>query len=189
MARPSLKAEKTEVILTAYEQCVAKYGVEGATLQRVADTAGMARPLLRHYIGNQEDLLKQCSARMLARSVEQFQQIHLIQSVDDFIEMLFIVGDNDEDEIAVAWALIVASPDYDFLHKDMQGWSDAFHTAMADTLKSLFPNADKPKIDAVATGLIGICSNYHTMRHLVDDTFLEQSRLATQMLLSQLTQK
>lgn len=186
MARPSLKAEKTEIILTAYEHCVARYGVEGATLQRVADVADMARPLLRHYVGNQGDLLRQCSARMLARSVEQFQQIQYIKSVNDFIDMLFVVGENDKDDIAVAWALILASPDYDFLHDDMQAWFDAFHAAMADTLKSLYPHADKPQLDAVTTGLMAICSNYHTMRDLADKGFLQQSQQASELLLVQL---
>lgn len=186
MARPSLKAEKTEIILTAYEHCVARYGVEGATLQRVADAADMARPLLRHYIGNQDDLLRQCSSRMLTRSIEQFECIQHIESVNDFIDMLFVAGENDKDDIAVAWALIIASPDYDFLRDDMQTWLGAFHTAMVGTLKSLYPNADKFRLDAVATGLIAICSNYHTMRDLADKGFLQQSQQASELLLVQL---
>ena len=55
MARPSVKEERREQILTAYEQCVARYGVEGATLDKVAEEAGLARPLIRHNIGNREE--------------------------------------------------------------------------------------------------------------------------------------
>ena len=43
MARPSVKDERTEAILAAFERCVARHGVEGATLQRTADEAGLAR--------------------------------------------------------------------------------------------------------------------------------------------------
>ena len=34
MPRPSLKAQRSEEILDAYERCVARYGVEGATLEK-----------------------------------------------------------------------------------------------------------------------------------------------------------
>ena len=37
MPRPSVKAERTEEILDAFERCVARYGVEGSTLERIAE--------------------------------------------------------------------------------------------------------------------------------------------------------
>lgn len=189
MARPSLKAEKTEVILTAYEHCIARYGVEGATLQRVADTADMARPLLRHYVGNQEDLLKLCSQRLVKRSQDEFARMPQIDTPDDFIAMLFMTGENDQADIAIAWALILAAPDYDFLQADMQQWFGAFHVAFAKVLKQLYAHADMSLIGAVGTGLIAICSNYHTMKDLADETFLVQSRQSAQLLLAQLAVK
>ena len=44
MGRPSIKAERREQILDAYETCVARFGVGGASLEKIAETAGLARP-------------------------------------------------------------------------------------------------------------------------------------------------
>ena len=68
MARPSVKAKRTEEILQAYEHCIALYGVEGATLQKIAEVAGIARPLLRHHVGNSDDLLNMALKRFIERS-------------------------------------------------------------------------------------------------------------------------
>lgn len=186
MPRPSLKAEKKETILAAYEQCAARYGVEGATLQRVADAAGMARPLLRHYVGNQEDLLRACSKRLVERSAKELEQVGQIETPEMLIEMLFMTGENDKAEIAIAWALILAAPDYDFVRSDMSRWFASFHRAFVETLKRLYPGADQSGLDAVAVGLIAICSNYHTMKDLADESFLSQSYQSAALLLAQL---
>ena len=85
LARPSKKIERTEEILEAYERCVVRFGVEGATLQRVADECGLARPLLHHYVGNREDLLEALVGRFTARSEAddaEYRQ-HLPESSDD----------------------------------------------------------------------------------------------------------
>lgn len=58
MPRPSLKEERTKMILIAIRYCVARYGLEGATQDRIADAAGMKRPMLRHYLGNREAMIE-----------------------------------------------------------------------------------------------------------------------------------
>ena len=68
MGRPSLTSERREQILDAYEACVARHGVEGATLARTAQAAGLARPLIRHHLGNREALLEALTERFFARS-------------------------------------------------------------------------------------------------------------------------
>jgi len=68
MGRPSLKKERFEEILDAYEQCVARYGLAGATLEQVARQAGLARPLIRHHIGNRDDLVEALINRFINNS-------------------------------------------------------------------------------------------------------------------------
>ena len=58
MARPSLANTRREEILDALERCLARRGLEGTTLESVAAEAGVARPVIRHYFGNRDVLLK-----------------------------------------------------------------------------------------------------------------------------------
>ena len=68
MARPSLKKERTDQILDALERCLAGYGLEGATQDRIAEEAGLARPLIRHNVGNRDDMLRLGLDRFIRRS-------------------------------------------------------------------------------------------------------------------------
>lgn len=67
VGRPSLAEQRIGEILDAYARCVARYGVEGTTLQLVADEAGMARGNVRHYVGNREALRRLFGKRLADR--------------------------------------------------------------------------------------------------------------------------
>ena len=77
MSRPEIKNVRREQILDAFETCVAKYGVEGATLAKTAEQAGLARPLVRHNVGNRDELVDALVERFLQKSrkyMEEFVQ-------------------------------------------------------------------------------------------------------------------
>ena len=44
--------------MDAYAACLVRYGVAGTTLDRVAEEAGVTRGLVRHYLGNREEVLR-----------------------------------------------------------------------------------------------------------------------------------
>ncbi|WP_157007446.1 TetR/AcrR family transcriptional regulator [Agromyces laixinhei] len=57
MGRPSIAAVRREQILDATKSTIAEHGVHGATLDRIADSAGMSRGHVRHFVGNRDRLL------------------------------------------------------------------------------------------------------------------------------------
>ncbi|MGI9303924.1 MAG: TetR family transcriptional regulator, partial [Gammaproteobacteria bacterium] len=57
MPRPSLKTQRTGEILDAFQRCIVKYGMQGASLERISEEADMGRTILRHYVGNRDDLI------------------------------------------------------------------------------------------------------------------------------------
>lgn len=57
MARPSVAVERREQIIDATMTTIAEHGIRGATLDRIADTAGMSRGHVRHFVGNRDRLL------------------------------------------------------------------------------------------------------------------------------------
>lgn len=198
MARPSLKAEKTELILQAYERCIALYGVEGATLQKVAEEAGMARPLLRHYVGNQNDLLKQSIERYFKRQYASIEGLTEIKSVETLLHVLFDKSYFEQsqkqsqdsviaNDIMISSAFTLAAQQYPEIKDAMQAWFRQFRKDFQALLKKLFPNADTQAIKTVSTGVISIYFNLYAMQPVeASDEFLTQSLQAATTLLNSL---
>ena len=75
MGRPSLAAERREQILDAVTRCVGEFGMEGTTLERVAEASGFSRGHIRHYLGNREQLLTQFQDRLTSRYAQRMREI------------------------------------------------------------------------------------------------------------------
>lgn len=193
MARPSLKIEKTEAILQAYERCIAQYGVDGATLQKVAQAANMARPLLRHYVGNQSDLLTQGLARFIQRQQEQLAWFDTVDTPTTLLSGLFSTAHAsvaESHDVLIASAFTLAAPHYPHIHNEMRAWFAQFKLALESVLKRLYPTANHADIGAVGTGLTGIYFNVFAMQ-TIDSSFQfrQQSQQAAAILLNTLSIK
>ncbi|MGW2611834.1 TetR/AcrR family transcriptional regulator [Streptomyces mirabilis] len=57
MGRPSLATERRQQVLEAASRCLARGGLAGATLEKIAEESGLSRSHVRHYVGNRDDLL------------------------------------------------------------------------------------------------------------------------------------
>ncbi len=57
MGRKNLKDQRSAEIIAALERCIAKRGLEGTTLEQIAEEAGTSRRIIRHYLGNREELI------------------------------------------------------------------------------------------------------------------------------------
>jgi AcrR family transcriptional regulator len=55
--RPSNRDERYAQVMQALVRCVARFGLEGASLTQIAAEAGLSRPLIRHHLGNREDMI------------------------------------------------------------------------------------------------------------------------------------
>ena len=191
MPRPSRKQERTHEILDAYGRCIARYGVEGATLEKTAEEAGLARALIRHNVGNKEQLLDQFFARYLERSQEEVEALFDALPPDNrvavLIDLLFDSEFSDAHEFSVTNALLNAAlerPDIaDAMNKSING----FTKRIGRVLKSTFPDAGAADIDAVASGLVGIYFNVDTMASMGNEKKLRRtSKRAAQLLVSTL---
>lgn len=100
MGRKSLATERREQILDAFAICLRQYGFEGTTLERVAEEAGVQRSIIRHYIGNRDDLITAAIDRIihnykaeLADAIENLPQTELIP---ELLNYLFCPDDSSE---------------------------------------------------------------------------------------------
>ncbi len=167
MPRPIVKDERRSQILDAFEACVARYGVEGATLAKTAEQAGLARALIRHNVGNREHLL----AALLDRFLERGHQatLSMIEALPDehrtrtLVGWLFDPAYSDPQLVRVANALIAACPEDKLLAKQMQGWLNNFVAALRDVIAGEYPDARSERVAAVAAGITGIYFNVESL--------------------------
>jgi AcrR family transcriptional regulator len=63
MGRKSRADERREEILAAFERCIGRHGID-VPLEQIADEAGVKRSLIRHYLGNRDELVDQVIERI-----------------------------------------------------------------------------------------------------------------------------
>ena len=170
MPRPSVKVERTEEILDAFERCVVLHGVEGATLERIAEEAGLRRSLLRHYIGNREELIEALLERFLKKSdvevKELFDALPAKGRAAVLLDYLFDEQYSNNQMALVASSLIAAAPSHDILRSPLRRWIGNFVDAVAKELQHSFPSADSTACMEVAAGIVGIYFNVESLSPL-----------------------
>ena len=192
MGRPSLKKQRTEEILEAYEACVIRYGVEGATLERVAAKAGIARPLIRHHVGNREDLLLALTARFQDVSGEQLRELMAClpekNRVMALIDLLFDETYTDANMTQLAQALLTAAADRDDLAQYLREWVGKFMDMLNSEISEEYPHARQDEVEAVVAGIMGVYFNVDSFSTLGRfDRLQSASKAATLRLLATLT--
>ncbi len=188
MPRPSLKAERREMILDAMERCVIRDGVNGATLERIAEEAGMRRSLLRHNVGNREALIE----ALLERFIEQSDQVvawmrdHVGQTgkAATLLNTLFDEHEQNHQLTLIGLSLTAAAGSNDLIRDRMQQWNEQFVITMEGILKMLYPKATKRQRYDAAAGLVGIYFNVESLSVLGDVAVIRSAskRAAAQLL-------
>lgn len=80
-------------MLDAFLTCAARYGIEGATLERIAAEAGLKRPLIRHHLGNRDDMIAALAEHILTEidnlTEATREALKDYPSAQGFIDILF----------------------------------------------------------------------------------------------------
>ncbi len=187
MARPSLKAERRAQILTAFGRCLARYGFEGATLERVAEEAGLARALIRHNVGNRDQLVDAFVADFVERSrADMAAFIASLPQADriaHLINGLFDSGYADTEGAAVGGALMAAVDLHPGLKGAMAQWNEDFIQALAAEL-GIQSSADEHAVRPVAVGLAALYANVEAMAAIDTDGRLRADSRAAALTLA-----
>ncbi|WP_068086097.1 TetR family transcriptional regulator C-terminal domain-containing protein [Polycladidibacter stylochi] len=69
-----IQKEKSEAILAAALKVFANYGFRGATIDQIADEAGLSKPNLLYYFKNKEDMHHQLIERILVIWLDPLRQ-------------------------------------------------------------------------------------------------------------------
>ncbi len=193
MARPSNKAMRALEILDAFEWCVAKYGVEGSTLEKIAERAKLARALIRHHIGNKEALIQLLVERVIDKSnqavCEMMAQLPDEDRCQVLISFLFDESNSNQQLILVFSALITAANDRPDMAEKLNAWVQNFIHQIAKQIKQQYPQHPSESIYTVASGIIGIYFNVDSLSTLGDISHIRvQSKAAASLLVESLDQ-
>ena len=165
--------------------------MEGATLERTAEEAGLARALIRHNVGNKNELLEAFLDKFLGEASEEtgelFGSLPRKNRVSTMVKWLFDPRNPDEEEISVTNALIVAASERPALAARLQRWTNEFIGMVQLELQGAYPDADADRTAAVATGIAAIFFNVDTLASLGDiDQLRRDSEAAANLLVSTL---
>ncbi len=193
MGRPSKKEERTEEILNAFYRCVARYGLEGSTLEHIAEESGLKRSLVRHFVGNREELVQLLVDRVLQQSAAQWQamigSLPAEQRPQALLDTLFCDQYSDAEYVLVIESLIFSAGRDPVLQQRMQQWLQGFTDDIAEILQGDYPTAEASTLAAVAYGIVSIYFNLDSLAPLgMNAQYRQPARTAAGFLLDRLQQ-
>lgn len=179
MPRPSLKDQRSEEILDAYLTCVARFGLEGATQERIATEAGIKRPLLRHYLGNREQMVAALNDHVVATFNALTQDIEAalayVETPKGMVDLLFDADAENDPRLLLAWqALSATSVDHEEMRAALLDSLKRFLDVLVRTLQRLAPKAEPETIRAVAHGISSSFVNLDSLAPLSPPTEWQQ---------------
>ncbi|MEM8776633.1 MAG: TetR/AcrR family transcriptional regulator, partial [Pseudomonadota bacterium] len=75
MPRTNIDDQRRAQILSALEACIVEQGLAKTSLIDVAARAGLARPLVRHFVGNRDSMIELLFETLIDRGEAQLEQI------------------------------------------------------------------------------------------------------------------
>ncbi|MGI9406035.1 MAG: TetR/AcrR family transcriptional regulator [Hyphomicrobiaceae bacterium] len=167
MPRPNLKDQRSREILDAFVTSAARFGLEGATQERIAAEAGMKRTLLRHYLGNRDEMI----AALAEHVVSEFEaMLGMLREyarqgngIHDLVGVLFDPQyQTDTRLILVYQALISSVPDHPEMRTPLLTSMENFTALIAGEARKSFPGARKADCESVALGLVAMYASCDT---------------------------
>lgn len=179
MPRPSMVNQRRGEILDAFEDCILDQGIQGTSLETLAERAKMKRSILRHYIGNRDDIICALSERWRAHYDKQWQEtlayLPASNRVGSLLNTLF--AERDAEYIKgtlIGEAVFAEAKRLPQVKADIQYSMDRFMEILSDELKAEFPSAQADRINEVAHG---IHANYLMSESLLPLGMLEDVKI------------
>ncbi len=192
MPRKSLKEVRSEQILAAYVTCIARYGFESATQERIAEQAGVKRSILRHYLGNREEiidaLIDHVEKDWKTQTQELVNALPHSRRVSVLLEFLFDKNYAvDRNSILILHSLIATAEQYPGINSMLIDWTSQFVQMVETELRLEYPDVAADLIFSVAFGVVGIYFNIDSFAlHGPPEEWWTASKNAAQLLVNSL---
>lgn len=150
-------------MLDAFLTCVARYGVDGATLERIAAEAGLKRPLIRHHLGNREDMIQALAEHVVEAFSEQTalfrEALSDYPGLQVFVDALFSPDSTLDPRLNNAYqALIMSIADNPGLRDSLLSVMAKFYRLAIDIARTDAPEASESDCESVGQGIVDLYS-------------------------------
>lgn len=168
MGRRDLTEQRTGEILDAFERCVARFGLAGSSLEMVAQEAEMKRSILRHYVGNREDLIEALAKRVMSKYRVQIdwllENLPNKNRINALLDYLFPKKNPEAvQSMLVVEALIAASNEYPICQKMVSEYIDYLTKSICNELQETRPKSASKQCWTIAYGIVGLCFNNESL--------------------------
>lgn len=147
-------------------RCVARYGLDGSTLDRISEEAGVARPMLRHYLGNRDQMVDALFQHVIEKFAGMTDALFASlpeapeRRVETLLDILFDAASHEAENAAVYQALVAASHRYDGMAVALMGFVTGFERSITTELARAYPQADVSMCGIAAAGITAIYFNH-----------------------------
>ena len=183
MGRPSLKQEKKKEIIAAAKRLAARSGIGGLTLESIAKEANIARPLVRHNLGNKEQIIAALVEDFTAQSRIYLDEYRKRMSNDnpltDLVELLFDPSHSDSEFNLLGNALVMEGANSEPIKVSMRNWTVGFIEFISGAAKIEYPDASKKLVMDCAVGISGLFFSVESMLASGEITGFRESSLAS----------
>lgn len=191
MGRKSLKTQRINEILDAFEHCLSQKGLQATTLDNIADEAGLARRMIRHYIGNREDLINAAVERIIEKfSVSIFEAVNQSENkerVNAALDYLFSEAFNELPATKLVAALLAVSLYDKQVCRAVHSLYKSFHLGLDSELKVRLPNVPEDQRSQTAYSIMCLSFGGGWMRNIgFDPTLNRQNKFIAHSLIEQL---
>lgn len=161
MGRPSVQKQRKAEVLDAFLTLVARYGVEGATLERIAEESGFKRPLIRHHLGNRDDMVRALAEYVVQQQNESLQELRsalkTYPGLNNFVDAIFSEESSGDPRLNNAYqALVNVVEHYPDLRDVLLSVMSEFYDLAVQAARAEYPNADPYDVQTVAHGIVDL---------------------------------
>jgi TetR/AcrR family transcriptional regulator, transcriptional repressor of bet genes len=139
VGRPSLETVRTRQIVAAASRAIVAHGVNGATLERIAEEAGLRRGHVRHYVGNRAELLDLVIDAAIqpyrARVLEIARVVDRTERIQALLAHMFGSDWGPGEDTAVFTALLLGAHHDMYLHERMRAYYEELRQDIEKILK------------------------------------------------------
>lgn len=172
MPRLSIKEQRAKEIVSAFERCIVRNGINGAQLEKIAAESGIQRPALRHFIGNREELIYELTKsialeyeKTLAKAEKLINKVG--SSPNDLLMIMFMQSIlTPSNRVIVFVNLYSISHRYPFVKKQLIKWYLDYLAWVVKQLGKFKPRAAKKDLEATAVALVSLSLNFASLAPL-----------------------
>lgn len=188
MGRKDLTEKRTSEILDAFARSMIKYGLD-TSLEQVSEEAGMTRSIIRHYIGNREDvintLIERITQEYIAELQEEAAQIPQEAMIEATLDYLFSTEDDPEDIDKLIFDVMMTGKDrYPRAKQMLIEMFEVLVNMFVKSLQHAYPHAEESHCRDIAYSIIALAMSHETLTWMgVDARYNTAARASAEALI------